>query len=59
MGYFRYLKVGLAFVLSFVGSKMLLAYFNIEIHIVVSLLVIVSILVVSVIASVAIKPAKE
>ncbi|HUX95835.1 MAG TPA: TerC family protein [Bacteroidales bacterium] len=58
MGYFRYLKVGLAFVLSFVGSKMLLAFFNIEIHIVLSLLVIVSILTVSVIASVLIKPGK-
>jgi len=58
MGYFRYLKVGLAFVLSFVGSKMLLAFINIEIHIVLSLLVIVSILTVSVIASVLIKPGK-
>jgi tellurite resistance protein TerC len=59
MGYFRYLKVGLAFVLSFVGSKMLLAYFNFEIPIVFSLLVIVFILTVSIIASVLIKPAEK
>ena len=56
MGYFRYLKVGLAFVLSFVGAKMLLAFFGIEIHIAVSLLVIVSILAISILASVIIKP---
>ena len=56
MGYFRYLKVGLAFVLSFVGSKMLLAFFNIEIHIVISLLAIISILALSVLASIVIKP---
>jgi tellurite resistance protein TerC len=58
MGYFRYLKVGLAFVLSFVGTKMLLAFINIEIHIVLSLLIIISILTVSILASVLIKPAK-
>ena len=28
MGYFRYLKTGLAFVLTFVGLKMLLAFFQ-------------------------------
>lgn len=55
MGYFRYLKVGLAFVLTFVGMKMLLAYFNFEIHIVLSLFVIVSILLISILASVIIK----
>jgi tellurite resistance protein TerC len=55
MGYFRYLKVGLAFVLTFVGLKMLAAYFNLEIPIVLSLLIIVSILAISVIASVVIK----
>lgn len=59
MGYFRYLKVGLAFVLSFVGVKMLLAFFNIEIPIFMSLLVIVSILTVSILASVIIKPKIE
>jgi tellurite resistance protein TerC len=56
MGYFRYLKIGLAFVLTFVGTKMLLAFFHIEIPIVLSLLVIVSILLISVLASVIIRP---
>lgn len=55
MGYFRYLKVGLAFVLTFVGIKMLAAYFNMEIHIVLSLVIIISILLISVLASVVIK----
>ncbi len=59
MGYFRYLKIGLAFVLTFVGAKMLLAYFNMEIPIAVSLLVIVSILAVSILASVVIKPSEN
>jgi tellurite resistance protein TerC len=52
MGYFRYLKVGLAFVLSFVGFKMLLSYFHFEIPIVLSLIIIISILVLSILASV-------
>ena len=56
MGYFRFLKVGLAFVLSFVGSKMLLAFFGLEIHIVVSLLLIIMILAISILVSVLIKP---
>ena len=34
MGYFRFLKVGLAFVLTFVGLKMLASYFHFEIPIV-------------------------
>jgi len=55
MGFFRYLKVGLAFVLTFVGAKMLAAYFNFEIPIVLSLLVIVSILAISILASVLIR----
>lgn len=55
MGFFRYLKVGLAFVLTFVGAKMLAAYFNFEIPIVLSLLVIVSILTLSILASVLIR----
>jgi tellurite resistance protein TerC len=55
MGYFRYLKVGLAFVLTFVGLKMLTAYFGFEISIVLSLLLIISILLISVLASVCIK----
>ncbi|HPA86941.1 MAG TPA: TerC family protein [Bacteroidales bacterium] len=55
MGYFRFLKVGLALVLSFVGLKMLAAYFHFEIPIVISLLVIVSILVITILASLIIK----
>jgi tellurite resistance protein TerC len=52
MGLFHYLKVGLAFVLSFVGLKMLLAFFKLEIPIVTSLLIIVGILLTSILASV-------
>lgn len=59
MGYFRYLKVGLAFVLSFVGTKMLLAFFGIKIPIVISLITIIAILAVSVLTSVIIKPAGQ
>jgi tellurite resistance protein TerC len=55
MGYFRYLKTGLAFVLTFVGLKMLLAFFNIEIHIVLSLIIIVSILMISILSSLIIR----
>jgi integral membrane protein, TerC family len=55
MGYFRYLKVGLAFVLSFVGLKMLASYFHFEIPIVLSLVIIISILLISILASVFIK----
>ena len=55
MGYFRFLKIGLAFVLSFVGFKMVAAFFNIEIPIVYSLLTILSILLLSILASVFIK----
>jgi len=54
MEYFRFLKVGLAFVLSFVGIKMCISSWF-EIPVVYSLLVIVSILLVSIIASVVIK----
>jgi tellurite resistance protein TerC len=59
MGYFRYIKVGLAFVLSFVGTKMLLAFFDVKIPILISLIVIISILAVSVLASVIIKPSGQ
>jgi tellurite resistance protein TerC len=59
MGYFRYLKVGLAFVLTFVGMKMLLAYFLIDIPILLSLAVIISILLVSILASVLIKKPEQ
>jgi tellurite resistance protein TerC len=55
MGYFRYLKVGLAFVLTFVGLKMLSAYFVFDIPIVTSLLIILGILLVSILASVIVK----
>jgi tellurite resistance protein TerC len=59
MDLFRFLKIGLAFVLSFVGLKMLAAYFGFEIPVLISLLVIISILVVSILASVVIKEKKE
>lgn len=55
MGIFHYLKIGLAFVLTFVGAKMLLAYFHFEIPIVTSLGIIISILLISILASVFIK----
>jgi tellurite resistance protein TerC len=55
MGYFRYLKVGLAFVLTFVGLKMLSSYFHFEIPILFSLAIIISILLISILASVMIK----
>lgn len=59
MDYFRFLKVGLAFVLTFVGLKMLAAYFHFEIPILISLGVIVSILIISILASVIIKEKVE
>jgi len=55
MQYFRFLKIGLSFVLSYVGVKMLLAFFNFEIPVILSLLIIISILTASVIASLLIK----
>ncbi len=55
MGYFRFLKMGLSFVLSFVGLKMLASFFNFEIPILLSLAVIVLILLSSILASVLIK----
>jgi tellurite resistance protein TerC len=48
---FVYLRYGLAFVLTFVGVKMLLEYFHIQIPILVSLSVIVSALALSIVAS--------
>jgi tellurite resistance protein TerC len=59
MGYFRYLKIGLAFVLTFVGLKMLLAFFHFEIPIVLSLVIIISILLISILSSLFIKPKEE
>jgi tellurite resistance protein TerC len=55
MGYFRFLKIGLAFVLTFVGVKMLLSFLTIEIPIILSLAIIVLILLISILASVIIK----
>ena len=55
MGFFRYLKVGLAIVLAFVGFKMLASYIHFEIPILVSLAIILSILLISILASVLIK----
>jgi len=55
MSVFRFLKVGLAFVLAFVGFKMLASYINLEIHIILSLAIIITILLVSILASVLIK----
>ncbi|MBN1108520.1 MAG: TerC family protein [Bacteroidales bacterium] len=59
MGYFRYLKTGLAFVLAFVGIKMLASFFHFEIPILLSLGVIVIILVFSILLSVVIKKKEE
>lgn len=59
MGYFRYLKIGLAFVLTFVGLKMLLAFFNLEIPIVLSLIFIILILLISILSSVFIRPKEK
>jgi tellurite resistance protein TerC len=59
MGYFRFLKIGLAFVLTFVGLKMLIAYFGFEIPIVASLLLIIFILLLSILASVFLKVKEE
>ena len=55
MGLFRYLKIGLAFVLTFVGLKMLASFFNFVIPILLSLAIIISILLISILASVDIK----
>jgi tellurite resistance protein TerC len=54
MDYFRFLKIGLAFVLSFVGVKMCISGFT-EIPVFTSLLTILSILLISIIASLVIK----
>lgn len=59
MNYFRFLKIGLAFVLSFVGLKMLAAYFHFEIPIIISLAIIISILGISILASLIIKEKTE
>ncbi len=55
MGFFRFLKVGLALVLTFVGLKMLASYIHFEIPILLSLAIIIAILLVSILASIMIK----
>lgn len=55
MGYFRYIKIGIAFILTFVGLKMLASFFNFEIPIIISLGIIVSVLLISILASIIIK----
>ena len=55
MGLFRFLKVGLAIVLAFVGFKMLISFLHIEIPILLSLGIIILTLLVSILASVIIK----
>jgi tellurite resistance protein TerC len=55
MSYFKYLKTGLALILTFVGFKMLASYLHFEIPVIISLVVIVTILFISIIASVFIK----
>jgi tellurite resistance protein TerC len=59
MDLFRFLKVGLAFVLTFVGIKMLLDFFHFEIPILLSLGIILFILLISVLTSVIIKEKKD
>lgn len=55
MGYFRYIKIGIAFILTFVGVKMLASFFHLEIPIILSLGIIISILLISILASIIIK----
>ena len=52
LSYFRYLKFGLALVLVFIGTRMLVRYFDIEIPTGVSLLVVVGLILVSMLVSV-------
>ena len=59
MGLFRYLAFGLAVILAFIGSKMLLTSIDVHIPIGLSLGIIATVLAVSVIASLAISPASE
>lgn len=59
MVYFRFLKVGLAFILTYVGLKMLVSFIHIEIPILLSLSIIIGILLLSVLASIVIKDKKK
>jgi tellurite resistance protein TerC len=56
MQLFRFLKLGLAFILVFIGVKMLIGYFDLHVTTTVSLAVIGSVLALSVLASVLFKP---
>ena len=59
MGSFRYLKTGLSFILGFVGVKMLVGIFQVEIPILVSLGVIVAVLTISIVASIIVQRREE
>lgn len=59
MQLFRFLKLGLAFILVFIGVKMLIGYFNLHVTTTVSLGVIGSVLALSVLASLIFKPRPE
>jgi len=59
MGYFRYLKIGLAFILTYVGLKMLASFIHIEIPILLSLSIIIGILLISILASLVIRDKKK
>ena len=57
--FFRYLKFGLSVVLIFIGAKMLLDWFEIKIPTVVSLVVVATVILLSVLASVFMARHKE
>jgi tellurite resistance protein TerC len=59
MQLFRFLKLGLAFILVFIGVKMLIGYFDLHVTTTVSLAVIGSVLALSVLASLIFKPRPE
>lgn len=59
LGRLAYLKYGLGAILAFIGAKMILSYFDIEISVVVSLAVIVAVLAVTVVVSVMYSRRKE
>jgi len=52
IGYFRYLKYGLSIVLIFIGAKMFLPLFGVQIPSVVALIVVISLILISIIISV-------
>jgi tellurite resistance protein TerC len=59
IGYFRYLKYGLSLVLVFIGTKMLLGYFEIDISTALSLAVVASLILVSMLVSVLLAKQEE